>query len=182
MKTRIPTALALAALLAACGGGGGSLATTPTILPTPAPAPVSTVISQGSGSVPSKNVAPVTFSTTATGTLGVTVDWTFPSNDVDIFIVRGTAPCTLTTFNNRTCGFIATSESTTQKPEKLSINNLAAGAYTLYVGNFGSSDESVAWQIVLTTGLGTSGSSLSGSGVGGPVGAKGALDRVLDPR
>lgn len=181
MKTKILTALTLAALLGACGSGSSSGPTGP-ILPTPSPAPVSTVISQGSGSVPSKNVGPVTFTTTATGTLGVTVDWTFASNDVDIFIVRGTAPCTLTSFNNRTCGFIATSESTTQKPEKLSINNLAAGAYTLYVGNFGSSDESVAWQIVLTTGAGTSGSSLSGSGVGGPVRAKGALDRILEPR
>jgi len=116
------------------------------------------------------------------GNLDLTVEWTFASNDVDIFIVRGTAPCTLATFNNRTCGFIATSESATLKPEKLTINNMAAGAYTLYVANFGSSDESVAWQIVLTTGAGASRSSLSSSGVGGPVRAKGALDRILAPR
>ena len=37
------------------------------------------------------------------------------------------------------------------KPEKLTMPNLAAGTYTLYVVNFGSTDESVACHIVLTT-------------------------------
>jgi hypothetical protein len=72
----------------------------------------------------------------------VTVDWTFASNNVDIFVAAGSEPCTLETFNNRPC-LCGIEESLTLKPEKLTIPSLAAGAYTLYVANFGSKNESV---------------------------------------
>ena len=124
---------------------------------------MTTVISQGSSSLAASTVAPVTFTTTSAGTLDVTVDWTFASNDVDIFLARGSAPCSLATFNDRSCGFIATEESKTMKPERLRSANLAPGAYSLYVANFGERDESVAWQFVLTTASGASVSSAATS-------------------
>lgn len=176
MKTCTFAALALAALLVACGGGDPP-PTTPTVVSPPPPAPVSNIVTQGNGSLGSKILGPVPFTTTQAGTLSVTVDWTFPSNDVDLFVVRGTDPCTVATFNNRTCAFLSTAESATQKPERLTINSLPAGAYTLYVANFGATDESVAWQVVLTTG-GT-GSSRSTSGSGGSSGTKGPLHGIL---
>jgi hypothetical protein len=110
----------------------------------------------------------------------VTVDWTFASNDIDIYLARGTEPCTLETFNNRTCGFIATEESTTLKPERLSVPNLAPGPYTLYIANFGATAESVACQIALTTLSGAS-SSVTSAGVRGAGTAKGRLNRILEP-
>ena len=68
--------------------------------------------------------------TTATGTIGVTVDWTLSTNNVDIYLTRGTDPCTVDQFNNRQCSLLGFSESTGAKPETLSVPNLAAGPYT----------------------------------------------------
>ena len=137
--------------------------------PPTTPPPTSVVVHDDAFPVGSKVLVPDTFSTSATGTLVVTLDWTFASNDIDIFVARGTEPCTLQTFNNRTCPFIATEESATLKPEKLTIPNLPAGAYTLYVANFGATDESVACHIVLTSATSASISSV-------PVG-RGASDQ-----
>jgi hypothetical protein len=144
--------------LSACGGGGSPSH------PSSPPPPVTRVIHDDAFAVASETVVPDTFATTSTGTLEVTLDWTFASNDVDIFIARGSEPCTLATFNDRSCGFIASAESTTLKPEKVSIPNLAAGSYTLYVANFGSSDESVACHITLATASGSSAGSVSITG------------------
>jgi hypothetical protein len=135
--------------LPACGGSSSPVAaTTP---PPPPPVTRSTVIDDDAFAVPTKTIVPDVWVTTSTGTVEVTLDWTFATNDVDIFVARGSEPCTLETFVNRTCGFVATEESTVMKPEKLTLPNLAAGTYTLYVVNFGSTDDSVACHIVLTT-------------------------------
>lgn len=165
-------AIGLALSLIGCGGGS------PTSPPSP-PAPVSNVVEEGKGGLGADTVGPVTFSTSASGTLDMKVQWTSPANDVDIFLARGTDPCTLETFNNRSCGFIATEESTTMKPSKLRVTAVAPGAYTLYIANFGDSDETVSWEIVLTTTA--SGASVSGSSVGRGT-AKGALSRMVEPR
>lgn len=143
------------AAMAACGGSSNTptaptSAPTPPPTPTPPPMPVTDVIGQGSDTIPPAVVLWVPFTTTATGTIGATVDWTFATNDVDIALVRGTNPCTLAQLNDDTCPYVGFSFSTTAKPETLSVPNLAAGAYTLYIANFGSSDESIGYQVTLT--------------------------------
>jgi hypothetical protein len=174
-------ATSLLVSLAGCGGGGGPTGHT-AILPTPTPSPVSTVIHDDSFAVGTSTVAQDTFTTASVGTLAVTVDWAFATDDIDIFVAKGTDPCTLETFNNRTCGFLAADESTTLKPEKLTVTNLAAGAYTLYVANYGSSDEWVACHIILTTAAGASEVSVTTLNVGGTGTAKGGVHRILGPR
>jgi hypothetical protein len=129
----------------------------------------------------SKHVAPVVFTTTAAGSVAITVDWTFATNDVDIFLARGSEPCTLQTFNDRSCGFIATEESLSMKPEKLTIPSLAAGTYSLYIANFGDTDESVAWQVTLTS-TSASAASVATTATVQRNAAKGALSRILEPR
>jgi hypothetical protein len=163
-----------------CGGSGGGPTTAGSPPPTPVPQPVTSLISQGSSPLGPSTVAPVPFTTTSLGTLDITVDWTFASNDVDIFLARGTNPCSLETFNDRSCGFIATEESTTMKPSRLRAANIAPGAYSLYVANFGDGDESVAWQVVLTT---VSGSSLpSAASSQDRATAKRPAIRIAEPR
>ena len=54
-------------------------------------------------------------------------------------------------FNNSTCPFLNFSRSRIVKPETLSVPNLTAGTYTLYVGNRGPTQESIGFQITLTT-------------------------------
>jgi hypothetical protein len=146
---RAGLALACAILVMPACGGGSDTPNTPTPVTTPPPPPPApTVVRQGAGPIPAETVGFVDFTTTLPGRLDVTVDWTFATNDVDIFIVRGS--CTDDQLRNDTCPFLAMATSETAKPERLSVPNAAAGLYTLYVANFGSSDESVAFQAVLT--------------------------------
>ena len=121
------------------------------------------------------------FTTTSTGTVAVTVNWTSASNDVDLFLVRGNAPCTLASFIDRSCGFVVTAETLTAKPEKLSAPNLAPGTYTLYIANFGETDEVVSCEILLTTATGAFPGSVTTAAVGGSRIAKGRLNRLLEP-
>jgi len=136
-------------MLVVLGGCGGS--NNPTAPPvTTAPAPVSTVLAEGSLSELDVNVlarfAP--FTTTAAGVLDVTVDWTLAQDNVEIYLAQG--ECTIDQVNQRTCPFAGFSESATAKPERIHIPSLAAGTYSLMIGNRGPSIESVSYQIVLT--------------------------------
>lgn len=177
-----------ALVLPSCGsgGGGGGCAANPAgpgcgPSPSPSPTQVTRVVSQGSGSLPAHFIGPVVFTTTAAGAVGIEVNWTFTTNDVDIFVTRGSDPCTLATFNDRSCGFIATEESVTMKPEKLTVAGLAAGTYTLYIANFGDTDESVAYQVTLTSASASSGPSATTATVRRGA-AKGTLNGILEPR
>jgi hypothetical protein len=176
------SSLVVAAIaLGLSGCGSDKNPTNPTPTPTPTPAPVTRVVSQGSDTLESETLGAVVFTTTASGTVGVEVNWTFATNDVDIYLARGNDPCTEETFNNRSCGFIATEESPSLKPERLTVPNLAAGTYTLYVANFGDTDESVAWQVTLTSTSASSVSSATTATVRRGA-AKGTLNRILELR
>src|SRR5262245_47386978 len=89
--------------LTACDGGSS---------PT-SPAPVTDVLLQGS--LPDVQVLafyPVgTFTTSVAGRLEVTVDWTFATNDLDVYVARGA--CTVDQVNQKTCNFASFSESRT---------------------------------------------------------------------
>ena len=173
----------LAAVLVAVGitgcGGSGTPEGPSSPPPTPTPPPVTTVIEEGAGALESSTAAPVVFTTTRTGTLEAIVDWTFAENDLDLFLARGDEPCTLDTFNDRSCGFIATEESVTLKPERLRVTGLAAGTYSLYVANFGDTDDSISWQLLLTT---VPGSAASRSVTAAAAGNKVPLVRMGHPR
>jgi hypothetical protein len=170
---------AIAVGLAGCGGD--KVVNPPTPTPAPPPAQVTRVVSQGSDTLESETLGAVVFNTTTSGTVGVEVNWTFATNDVDIYLARGNDPCTEETFNDRSCGFIATEESPSLKPERLTVPNLAAGTYTLYVANFGDTDESVAWQVTLTSASASSASVATTATVQRSA-TKGTLNRILEPR
>jgi hypothetical protein len=88
------------------------------------------------------------FTTTRTGNLEATVDWTFPANDIDVLLTRG--DCSFEQAEAGQCTVLVFSLSTTAKPEKIRTDGAAAGAYTLFVENSGPGDESVSFQVVLT--------------------------------
>jgi hypothetical protein len=81
---------------------------------------------------------------------------------VNAAIVRGS--CTLNQINRGNCPFAALATSTTAKPERLSIDDAASAAYTLYIGNNGPSAEQVSYEIELTS-VGASASVLTGQPV-----------------
>jgi hypothetical protein len=88
------------------------------------------------------------FTTTAVGRLDVTVNWTFSTNNVDVYVTRGA--CTVDGLNAGTCTLAVSSESTTAKPERLLVTGLAAGTYTLLIGNRGPEVDSGSYQVVHT--------------------------------
>jgi hypothetical protein len=133
------------------GCGGGSSTTAPVPPPTVPPPPVTTLIEEGNFSgLEARVLTAVPFDTVATGTIEATVDWTFATDNVEVYLVRGT--CTVDQFNNLTCPFVAFSESPTAKPERIRATNQAPGSFNLYIGNRGPAEEAVSFQIFLTTG------------------------------
>ena len=148
--------LLLVALLVSCGDDTPVAMTPPTTQPPPPPPP--RVVIEGSGSLEVDFVGRLPFISPLPGRLDVTVDWTFATNDVDVYLARGV--CSFDQFFDDMCDVIATAESFTAKPERLSVASAGMGSYTLFVGNFGPEDESLSWQVVLTP---------SGAALGGDV-------------
>jgi hypothetical protein len=177
----LPCLVVATIALGLSGCGSDKIGPPPPPTPPPPPAQVTRVVSQDHDSLESETFGPVVFNTTASGTIGVEVNWTFATNDVDIYLARGNNPCTEETFNNDTCTFIATEESASMKPERLSVPNLAAGTYTLYIANFGDTDESVAWQVTLTSTSASSASSATTANVHRGA-KKGTLNRIHELR
>ena len=166
---RIFLACAALAVLPACGSDSSPTppSTTP---PTTLPPATQAVVASGSGSIGVLTAAGIAFTTTTSGRLDVTVDWTFASNDVDVYLVRGA--CTFEQFVNLQCNIVSFSESTTAKPERITFSGAPADNYVLVIANFGPADESVAFQVVLTSGPGVSG------GAGVPAASAGRPERL----
>ena len=145
---RVAAAAFLAALtvgLPACGGGGGS-SSSPSTLP---PAPVRRQVAAFNFVTASTiDIGRGEFTTTATGTLDATCDWTFAFNDLDIGIYKGS--CSFSQFLGGQCPILVESTSTTAKPEKVSAANAPAGTYTLIIANIGSTAEAGTCQVFLT--------------------------------
>lgn len=158
----------------------------PTPTPTPAPTPTTTstsVVGAGSSSLAVSTVLSVPFTTSAVGTIGATVDWTFSSNDVDLFLTRGTSPCTVAQFNSSQCPFLDSATSASTKPETVSAPDLTAGAYTVYIANFGPTQESVGFQITLKTSSGTSARvPAAGAAPRAPGPQKRSITRIISAR
>lgn len=154
MRSRIAGFVALGLALTGqwgCGGSSTPSAPTPVAAPAPAPTPQPPqVLLERSFSLPSGFIGSFRgVSVTSSGVLTVTVDWTFATNDLDAFLVRGL--CTEEMYDAGTCDFIAFTDSPTAKPEMLAVN-LTPGTYTPMVANFGPDDESGSVQVVFTGG------------------------------
>jgi hypothetical protein len=148
----------LLAGLYGCGGGGGGTIAAPTA--PAAPTTTRTLVGQGTFSLADAStsiraigipdVAGVPFQLGAAGTVDVSVDWTFRSNDVDVAILRGS--CNSNQVIAGQCGTqaVVQSLSTTAKPETLNVR-LDAGNYTLAIlSNVGDGAESGTFAIFVT--------------------------------
>jgi len=181
-RTRLALAgaLALALMLGGCGdddckknpnGPGCPVITT---MPTPLPV-VRSVIQASAHSLSSSTLWVNEFTTPKNGILDITVDWTFASTPIGVYVVR--EACTLDDFNARACKFVTTSE-TLQKPRKITLTSFTAGTYQLLIGNFADADESVSYEIGLTTG-GTASSASAGQAGAHDPRIRGALSKVV---
>jgi hypothetical protein len=132
--------------------GGGSSPSTPNATPAPAaptPAPCTqTILLQGSNPAPSRILINAPFTTSTTGRLDVILDWTFADSPLGVYVTQGS--CNLSEFNARTCNFIIRSEAG-PKPRKVSASGVAPGSYQLLFATFGSRDESISTQVILSS-------------------------------
>jgi len=139
---------ALALSLTACGGSSDGPTPTPMVTPPPTPPPPQ-VVAEGTGlSLEAELIGRVPITTTRTGSLEATVDWTFAANDIDAALVR--TNCSVDQFFAGACQVLTISASTTAKPERIRVDSAAAGDYTLFIENTGPGDETLSFQVVLT--------------------------------
>lgn len=150
--------LTLAAILAAAAfllvrcGGNSPTTPPPTTPPTTLPPPE--VVFNGNWHLPVNYAGGDYFTTTRPGTLDATINYTFATNQIVVWLARGR--CTPNAFDAEQCDYAATSFAGS-KPRKISVTGAAAGTYTLIVWNVGPDDEQIAFQVVLTSTAASSG-------------------------
>jgi hypothetical protein len=139
----IAPVLAAALTLPGCGGGGYNPVTGSS-------QPQRTVIGDRSWALqPLETLAvDVKITGAGNGTLDATVEWTFATNDVDIYVTA--TACTLEMFSAELCGYKAKADSTTSKPERLSFSVASGDSYRFWIVNFGPQAESGTFNAGLT--------------------------------
>ncbi len=143
-------AIGAVAFAAACGSSSPSTPSPPTTTATPAP--VMTLVSQGTSSDLLKNYTHwQPFTTGSTGRIDVTVDWTYTTDAVKVLVATGNHTCYDGKYSDFSVCNVIASVSDSSKPKKLSLPGEPAGVYTLYVSNQGPDTEAIAWQVFVTT-------------------------------
>ncbi len=182
--------LTIALLLTSCGGSDSPSASpvAPTTTTPSAPAPVPRLIQQG-GFTLSKPTGDGlvyyimrTISDPASGRWDATVDWTFGTNTLWMWV---SSACTQEQFDRPECPwdaacpcqFSVRSETSTPKPRLLTIANAPGGTRTLFVMNLGPSEESGNYSVTLTPS--TSATAQSAASVAsGPERAEAPIERL----
>jgi hypothetical protein len=145
-KARFSTAAAvgLGLGLAACGGGGGgSSPAAPTVSQ-----PVRSVIGQTNWTAEAGTAARVDAVFAVAGTMDVTANWTFTSNDVDIYVTSTACAVHQDLLANR-CTLLARADGVSTKPERLTLA-VQQGTLRIWLANFGPTNESGNVEIGLT--------------------------------
>ena len=142
-------ALALAAVLPACGSGDGG--TTPST-------PTRTKIGGGTFTVLgteeanrngfTADVAAGPFVLANPGTVEITADWSSPANNLDIFLYDGL--CVSEQARRNECSIANRTTNTTAKPERLIVIGVPAGSYSVGFANFGPTEETGTFELFLT--------------------------------
>ena len=142
----VSAGLSLALMLPACGGSSSNpVSTTP---PTTTPPCTQSVVLQGSAPLASRTADFETFTTTTTGRVDVTLDWTFPDSLMGVFVYQGA--CSFDQFVAQACNFLI-AKASPPKPLKGSTVSLSPGTYGLIIGNGSNRDESVSLQVVASS-------------------------------
>jgi hypothetical protein len=146
--------LVLVVGLYGCGGGGGSTPT-PVSTPTPRTRSVLGTFSFSLVGVPTAQSVGFAFdflgqtvTLGSAGDLDAVVDWTFASNNVNLYLTSDT--CTDAQFKVVACAILRSTESASGKPKTLQMPGLASGNYKVWVVNLGNTAESGSVQVGVT--------------------------------
>jgi hypothetical protein len=135
--------------LAACGSDG-TAPTTPTPTPTPAPAPTPTpaaVVVSGGDKLPNRQVLNFDLTTTASGTVAVTVSYTYADSQILVWLTD--RQCSPQLFQSDSCSYLAKSLDGAN-PRVISATGVEAGTYSVFIANDGPHDpEQLTWKVTL---------------------------------
>lgn len=125
----------LAVVLPSCGGGGDNN-------------PSRTVIGTRSFAlgVLEAGSVDVTITGSGTGTLDASANWGSAANDIDIYVTS--TSCTDIFFGG--CSIQAQANSSTAKPERLTLGVSGGSVYRIWVANFGPGSDSGQLEVGLT--------------------------------
>ena len=133
------------ATLTTCGGGGPS---TPTA--SPSPAQVRTVLGNADFTLLAGRATFKAIDNPPIGMMDVTVDWGNTANRIDVYWTDGRCPG-FPNLQAGQCTVLARAEGVT-KPKRLTFNNTTANAvYNFWIHNAGSTTESGALEVAITT-------------------------------
>jgi hypothetical protein len=90
----------------------------------------------------------LTITGAGSGTLDATVEWTFASDDVDIYVTA--AACTAEMLAGARCAYKTKADSATAKPERVSFSVSAGETHRFWIVNFGPQRESGTFVARLT--------------------------------
>ena len=93
-------------------------------------------------------IADLNVTGTGSATLDATAEWTFASDDVDLFVTA--QACTEEMFIGDRCAFKTKADSATAKPERVSFSVSANDTYRFWIVNFGPQRESGTFVATLT--------------------------------
>ncbi len=130
-------------------GCGSSSPTSPTTAAAPTVEPCTqTSLLGGAFAFPPNTADFETITTTTTGRVDLTLDWTLSSTPMALFVFRGA--CSFDQFKANACTYLL-QLSGPPKPLKGSVPNLAPGTYGVIIGNPSSAQESVSIRVVLSS-------------------------------
>jgi hypothetical protein len=133
------------ATLATCGGGGPSAPTA-----SPSPVQVRTVLGNADFTLLAGRATFKAIDNPPIGMMDVTVDWANTANRIDVYWTDGRCPG-FPNLQAGQCTVLARAEGVT-KPKRLTFNNTTANAvYNFWIHNAGSTTESGALEVAITT-------------------------------
>jgi hypothetical protein len=138
--------MALATLLPGCkGDAGGTTSATP---PVTTPVCQQTTILERASGLEANGYVYQTFSTSQTGRIDITVDWTIPASPISLYLVE--EACTIDhLLSGGGCAALTFSQSG-PKPRRAS-HFTGAGRYALIVINGGTAAESISMHVMLSS-------------------------------
>ena len=133
--------------LATCGGGGPS---TPTVTPSAAPQQVHTILGNADFTLRAGSATFKAIDNPPIGMMDVTVDWGNSANRIDVYWADGRCPG-FPQLQAGQCNVLARAEGVT-KPKRLTLNNTTPNAvYNFWLYNAGTTTESGALEVGVTT-------------------------------
>jgi hypothetical protein len=94
------------------------------------------------------NLLDVEITGTGSGTVDATVEWTFATDDVDIYVTA--QGCSIDMLAANQCAYKTKADSTTTKPEKVTFSVSGGDKYRFWIVNFGPQAESGTFTAHLT--------------------------------